>query len=43
MVVAGINGGWYNGPHIAADEDGLLYSIQGTNLVRIDDKGAMQP
>ena len=42
VVVAGINGGWYSGPHIAADEDGLLYTLQGPNLVRIDDEGAMQ-
>lgn len=42
VVVAGINGGWYSGPHITTDEDGLLYTIQGTNLVRIDDVGAMQ-
>ncbi|MFI2566543.1 twin-arginine translocation signal domain-containing protein [Paenarthrobacter sp. NPDC018779] len=42
VVVAGINGGWYSGPHITADEDGLLYTLQGPNLVRIDDKQAMQ-
>jgi len=36
-VVAGIDGGWYSGPHIAADEDGYLYTLKGTNLVRIDD------
>ncbi|MCZ9880241.1 outer membrane protein assembly factor BamB family protein [Arthrobacter sp. B2a2-09] len=42
VVVADINGGWYSGPHIAADEDGLLYTLRGPNLVRIDDKGAMQ-
>ncbi|MGO4859057.1 hypothetical protein [Arthrobacter sp. 2MCAF14] len=42
VVVADINGGWYSGPHITADEDGLLYTIQGPNLVRIDDQGAMQ-
>ncbi|MFE4194886.1 hypothetical protein ACFRJ9_03390 [Paenarthrobacter sp. NPDC056912] len=23
VVVAAINGGWYSGPHITADEDGL--------------------
>jgi len=37
VVVADINGGWYSGPHITADEDGLLYTLQGPNLVRIDD------
>ncbi|MFC8040901.1 hypothetical protein ACFUOZ_16235 [Paenarthrobacter sp. NPDC057355] len=42
VVVAGINGGWYSGPHITADEDGLLYTLQGPNLVRIDDQQAMQ-
>ena len=36
-VVAGIDGGWYSGPHIAADESGYLYTLKGTDLVRIDD------
>ncbi|WP_026555164.1 outer membrane protein assembly factor BamB family protein [Arthrobacter sp. 35W] len=36
-VVAEINGGWYSGPHIANDEDGMLYSMRGRNLVAIDD------
>lgn len=42
VVVAGIDGGWYSGPHITSDEYGLLYTTRGTNLVRIDDRGAMQ-
>lgn len=42
VVASGINGGWYSGPHITADEDGLLYTLQGPNLVRIDDRQAMQ-
>jgi len=41
VVAADINGGWYSGPHITADEDGLLYTLRGPNLVRIDDQQAM--
>ncbi|ALE05731.1 hypothetical protein AL755_10050 [Arthrobacter sp. ERGS1:01] len=37
-VVAAINGGWYSGPHIANDEHGMLYTMRGRNLVRIDDR-----
>ncbi|MFB7587089.1 PQQ-binding-like beta-propeller repeat protein [Streptomyces sp. NPDC056169] len=37
-VVAQINGGWYSGPHVNADSRGLLYTMRGRNLVRIDDK-----
>ncbi|WP_427017507.1 PQQ-binding-like beta-propeller repeat protein [Pseudarthrobacter sp. P1] len=36
-VVGGINGGWYSGPHIANDDDGMLYSMRERSLVRIDD------
>lgn len=37
VVVADINGAWYSGPHIAADENGLLYTLRGSDLVQIDD------
>ncbi|MFB7936587.1 PQQ-binding-like beta-propeller repeat protein [Streptomyces sp. NPDC056049] len=37
-VVAGINGGWYSGPHINADHRGRLYTMRGRNLVRIEDR-----
>ncbi|MGO4432977.1 hypothetical protein AB4Y88_06675 [Paenarthrobacter sp. RAF9] len=42
VVMADTKGGWYSGPHITADENGLLYTLQGSNLVRIDDQQAMQ-
>lgn len=42
VVAADINGGWYSGPHITADEDGRLYTLRGPNLVRIDDQQAMR-
>ncbi|WOH18573.1 PQQ-binding-like beta-propeller repeat protein [Paenarthrobacter sp. GOM3] len=42
VVLADTKGGWYSGPHITADENGLLYTLQGSNLVRIDDQQAMQ-
>ncbi|MFJ2742898.1 PQQ-binding-like beta-propeller repeat protein [Streptomyces sp. NPDC087440] len=37
-VVAGINGGWYSGPHVNSDADGRLYTLRGRNLVRIEDR-----
>jgi PQQ-like domain len=37
VVVAGINGAWYSGPHIDSDETGLLYTLRGPNLVEIND------
>jgi hypothetical protein len=42
VVVADINGGWYSGPHLTADEDGFLYTVKGPRLVRIDDQLGMQ-
>ncbi|WP_157376998.1 PQQ-binding-like beta-propeller repeat protein [Agromyces sp. Root1464] len=41
-VVAGIDGGWYSGPHIESDEDGLLYTMRGLNVVQIDDGPAVE-
>ncbi|WP_404429921.1 PQQ-binding-like beta-propeller repeat protein [Microbacterium lacus] len=37
-VVRDINGAWYSGAHITNDELGNLYTLQGRNLVRIDDQ-----
>lgn len=37
-VVPDINGAWYSGAHITNDELGNLYTLQGRNLVRIDDQ-----
>ncbi|MCJ0875077.1 PQQ-binding-like beta-propeller repeat protein [Streptomyces sp. AP-93] len=37
-VVAEINGAWYSGPHVNADSRGLLYTMRGHNLVRIEDR-----
>jgi hypothetical protein len=39
-VMAGINGAWYSGPHVNADNDGRLYTMRGHHLVRIDDRKA---
>ncbi|GAA3129625.1 hypothetical protein JOF29_007265 [Kribbella aluminosa] len=38
VVVADINGGWYSGPHITNDEQGMLYTMRDRNLVRINDR-----
>ncbi|MEX0174489.1 PQQ-binding-like beta-propeller repeat protein [Streptomyces sp. LMG1-1-1.1] len=37
-VVPEINGAWYSGPHVNADSRGLLYTMRGHNLVRIEDR-----
>ncbi|MDX2393563.1 PQQ-binding-like beta-propeller repeat protein [Streptomyces sp. DK15] len=37
-VVPEINGAWYSGPHVNADGRGLLYTMRGHNLVRIEDR-----
>jgi hypothetical protein len=36
VVVPQLNGGWYSGCHVNNDEDGVLYTMRGTNLVAID-------
>jgi len=37
VVVADINGGWYSGPHLNTDEEGVIYTLRGRTLVRIED------
>jgi outer membrane protein assembly factor BamB len=37
-VVPQINGAWYSGPHVNADNYGRLYTMRGHNLVRIEDR-----
>ncbi|MCX5078522.1 PQQ-binding-like beta-propeller repeat protein [Streptomyces sp. NBC_00424] len=37
-VVAEINGAWYSGPHVNADNRGRLYTMRGRNLVRIEER-----
>lgn len=36
-VVAGINGGWYSGPHLNVDDDGVIYTLRGRTLVAVED------
>lgn len=36
-VVAGINGGWYSGPHLNVDDDGVIYTLRGRTLVTVED------
>ncbi|MGW6391092.1 outer membrane protein assembly factor BamB family protein [Streptomyces sp. NPDC055103] len=37
-VLPEINRAWYSGPHINADNRGLLYTMRGHHLVRIEDR-----
>ncbi|MCX5394336.1 PQQ-binding-like beta-propeller repeat protein [Streptomyces sp. NBC_00094] len=37
-VVPEINGAWYSGPHVNADSRGLLYTMRGHHLVRVEDR-----
>ncbi|GHG00299.1 outer membrane protein assembly factor BamB family protein [Streptomyces zaomyceticus] len=37
-VVAEINGAWYSGPHVNADNRGRLYTMRGRHLVRVEDR-----
>lgn len=37
VVVADINGGWYSGPHLNADENGVIYTLRDRTLVSVDD------
>jgi hypothetical protein len=36
-VVADIDGGWYSGPHLDIDENGVIYTMRGLNLVAVED------
>jgi len=38
VVVAGIDGGWYSGPHLNADEEGVIYTLRGRTLVAVDER-----
>ncbi|MBD8610339.1 hypothetical protein IFT77_07560 [Frigoribacterium sp. CFBP 13729] len=42
-VVAGIDGGWYSGPHLDVDENGVIYTMRGLNLVAVQDGARPQP
>ncbi|MFK0242398.1 hypothetical protein ACIQTX_16200 [Microbacterium sp. NPDC090281] len=37
-VVPAINGGWYSGPHLNVDDDGVIYTLRGRTLVTVDDR-----
>ncbi|HVK26219.1 MAG TPA: PQQ-binding-like beta-propeller repeat protein [Actinokineospora sp.] len=37
VVVAGLNGEWYSGPHLTVDENGQFYTLRGRNLIRVQD------
>ncbi|MEV4776744.1 PQQ-binding-like beta-propeller repeat protein [Microbacterium sp. LWH12-1.2] len=37
VVVADINGGWYSGPHLNVDEEGVIYTLRGRTLVKVED------
>lgn len=36
VVVEGINGGWYSGPHLNV-LDGVIYTLRGRTLVKVED------
>lgn len=38
VVAAGLNGAWYSGCHLNRDEQGVLYTMRGHNLVAVNDK-----
>lgn len=38
VVVPELNGGWYSGCHVNSDENGVLYTMRGTNLVAVNDR-----
>lgn len=38
VVVADLKGSWYSGSHVQVDELGRLYTMRGSNLIRVDDR-----
>ena len=36
-VLGDIDGGWYSGPHLDIDENGVVYTMRGLNLVAVED------